>query len=65
MKIFEIEVPDNKVNEVKAYLSELDVKIKDKKKNTALINDTIEAMIELKAGKGQSFKSVEELFNSI
>jgi hypothetical protein len=65
MQILEIKVPESKTRLVKELLKELGVSIKVKKGNNTPNADTIEAMDELKAGKGNKFKSVEELFNSI
>ena len=65
MQTLEIKVPDSKKRLVKGILKELGVDVKVKKENNNPNADTITAMKELKAGKGEKFKSVVELFNSI
>ncbi|MDB5088714.1 MAG: hypothetical protein JWR09_2708 [Mucilaginibacter sp.] len=63
MQIFIVKVPDNKLQIVTAFLKESGIVFT----NTANTPnaDTKAAMDELKAGKGKTFKSVEELFKSI
>jgi hypothetical protein len=65
MQTLEIKVPDNKTQQVKAFLKELGVSVKEKKEKNTPNADTIAAMDELKAGKGKKFKNVAELFGSI
>ncbi|WP_259067058.1 hypothetical protein HDF24_20140 [Mucilaginibacter sp. X4EP1] len=65
MQTLEIQVPDNKTRLVKEFLKELGVTVKVKKEHNIPNADTIAAMQELKAGKGQKYKNVEDLFNSI
>ncbi|MFI5139213.1 MAG: hypothetical protein ACHQIM_15425, partial [Sphingobacteriales bacterium] len=62
MQTLEIKVPDNKTQQVKEFLKELGVTVKEKNIPNA---GTIAAMDELKAGRGKKFKNVEELFSSI
>jgi hypothetical protein len=62
MKVFEIEVPDDKIHIVKDRLKELGITYKEIITSNT---DTIAAMNELRAGKGMRFKNVEQLFNSI
>ena len=57
--------PDNKIQLVKEFLKELGVTVKVKKEKNTPNADTIAAVDELKAGKGKSFKNIEELFSSI
>ncbi|MES2425876.1 MAG: hypothetical protein V4560_02845 [Bacteroidota bacterium] len=64
MQTLEIKVPDNKARLVKEFLKELGVTIKVKKE-TIPNSDTIAAMDELKAGNGEKFKSVKDIFDSI
>ncbi len=65
MQTMEIKVPDHKTQQVKAFLKELGVTVKEKKIKSTPNADTIAAMNELKAGKGKKFKNVAELFGSI
>ena len=65
MQTLEIKVPENKTQQVKAFLKELGVTVKVKKEEKKPNAKTIAAMDELKAGKGKRFKDVDELFNSI
>lgn len=65
MQTLEIHVPDSKTRLVKEFLKELGVTIKVIKEAKIPNADTIAAMNELKAGKGQKFKSVEDLFDCI
>ena len=65
MQTLEIQVPDNKSQQVKDFLTALGVSVKVKKEKNSPNADTIAAMDELKAGKGKKFKSVDELFSSI
>jgi len=65
MQTLEIQVPDNKSQQVKDFLATLGVTVKVKKEKNSPNADTIAAMNELKAGKGKKFKNAEELFSSI
>ena len=65
MQTLEIKVPESKTRLVKGLLKELGVTIKVKKEKNTPNSETLEAMNELKAGKGRKFSSVEELFKSI
>ncbi|QQL51279.1 hypothetical protein [Mucilaginibacter ginkgonis] len=65
MQTLEIQVPDNKSRLVKGFLKELGVVIKVKKTHKEPNIDTVEAMNELKAGKGKHFKNVDELFKGL
>ena len=65
MQTLEIKIPDSKAKLIKGLLKELDVAFTVKKEKRIPNADTIEAMNELKSGKGKKFKSVKELFDSI
>jgi antitoxin component of RelBE/YafQ-DinJ toxin-antitoxin module len=65
MQILEIKVPDSKTRAVKDFLKEMGIAVKIKKESKKPNAETIAAMKELKAGNGQHFKSVDDLFNSI
>jgi hypothetical protein len=65
MQSFEIIVPDDKIHLVKDILRELGVTVKTKSMSKIPNPETIEAMDELKAGKGKKFKNADNLFNSI
>ncbi|MET3981468.1 antitoxin component of RelBE/YafQ-DinJ toxin-antitoxin module [Mucilaginibacter sp. UYP25] len=65
MQTIEIQVPDDKTQQVKQFLKELNITVKVKKQSTTPNADTIDAINELKAGKGKKFNNVAELFNSI
>ncbi|GGH19048.1 hypothetical protein [Mucilaginibacter phyllosphaerae] len=65
MLTLEIQVPDNKTNQVKQFLKELQIPVKVKKQKNIPNADTLKAMNELKAGNGEKFGTVEELFDSI
>jgi hypothetical protein len=65
MQTLEIQVPEDKTNQVKEFLKELGVPVKVKKDGHVPNKSTVAAMKELKAGKGKKFASVTELFDSI
>ena len=65
MQTLEIKVPESKARLVKEFLKELGVTVKVKNEDSIPNADTLQAMEELKEGKGIRFKSVEDLFNSI
>ena len=65
MQILEIKVPDSKTRVVKDFLKEMGIPVKIKKELKTPNAETIAAMEELKAGNGQKFKTVDDLFNSI
>lgn len=62
---YQIDIPDEKAKDVLAVLKALNVKVKSVKPSKIPNAATIEAMKELKAGKGKKFKSVQSLFESI
>lgn len=64
MTTLTVQIPDKKADLAKQILEELGAKIiidAEKVPN----DETKKAMMELKAGKGKRFKSVDELFASI
>lgn len=63
MKTITVQIPDEETKLFKLLLKKFNAKIisQSSKPN----NDTIEAMQELKAGKGVKFSSVDELFKSV
>ena len=65
MQTLEIKVPESKARLVKEFLKDLGVTVKVKNEDDIPNADTLQAMEELKEGKGIRFKSVEDLFNSI
>lgn len=67
MTILTIHIPDDKTEFVKKLLQELNIKIEhDEETSNSTPNvKTVQAMKELKAGKGKTFESAKELFSSI
>jgi len=66
MTTLTIEIPDKKAALVKQILKELGATVIVKKQNKKIPNpETIKAMNELKAGKGKTFNSTKELFESL
>ena len=62
---YQIEIPEKKTKDGLAILKALDVKVRIVKERKTPNKETIEAIEELKSGKGHKFNSVAELFNSI
>lgn len=63
MEILTVQLPEKEIKLFKQLLKKFNATIVSQ---TSIPNaDTIEAMNEVKSGKGVKFSSVEELFNSI